>query len=108
MIAPVAGMPKTSDGAVALLPEPGDHAERGRQRDKVQEDSLDGEDDRAERAGQQHERQQRDHREHQREAAEHGVLIVELDRALAGDADDARVALEGWRDGAHGLRANWR
>jgi hypothetical protein len=58
----------------------------------------------AERTGEQGDRQQRDHGEHQREVPEHGVLVVELDRTVAGDADHGGPVAHRVADGAHWLQ----
>ena len=59
VIAPVADDPEDRLRAVALLPEPGDDAEDGRQRDQVEQHRLDRQQQRPERAHQQHERDER-------------------------------------------------
>ena len=92
MIAPVAGMPKIAWEPWPCCQNQVTSAEGGGQRDQVEHDGLEREQDRAERPHQQQEGEHGDDREHEREVAVDGVHVVELDRAHAGDPDDAGQA----------------
>ena len=76
-------------GAEAVLPEQHQEAEGRAERDHVDHDGLDGQDDRAELAGQQQEGEEGDAAQHEREVAVHSVVEVGVLRGVAADLDAA-------------------
>ena len=78
-------MPEDLVGAEALLEDEHDQAPGSGDREQVQEDGLERQDQRAERAREEDEREDGDQRDHQREVAVDGVEEVGALRCLATD-----------------------
>ena len=93
LIACVASMPQISSEPKPVLEDEHDQPPGGGDGEQVQEDGLERQDQRAERAREEEEREDGDEREHEREVAVDGVEEVGAQRGLATDRHVAGEAV---------------